>query len=66
VLGNPVLENDRSLRGSLASLEAPFVGRERELKRLSGLLAEALDLKNPRLVLAYGTAGIGKSRLTTE
>jgi DNA-binding SARP family transcriptional activator len=49
-----------------APLETPFVGRERELNRLAGLLEEAIGTGTPRLVLVYGTAGIGKSRLVRE
>jgi DNA-binding SARP family transcriptional activator len=46
--------------------ETPFVGRERELSRLSGLLEEAIGTGTSRLALVYGTAGIGKSRLVRE
>jgi DNA-binding SARP family transcriptional activator len=49
-----------------APLEAPFVGRERELNRLAGLLEEAIGTGTSRLALVYGTAGIGKSRLVRE
>jgi DNA-binding SARP family transcriptional activator len=46
--------------------ETPFVGRERELNRLTGLLEEAIGTGTSRLALVYGTAGIGKSRLVRE
>jgi DNA-binding SARP family transcriptional activator len=46
--------------------ETPFVGRERELNRLTGLLEEAIGTGTSRLALGYGTAGIGKSRLVRE
>jgi DNA-binding SARP family transcriptional activator len=49
-----------------APLESPFVGRERELHRLTGLLEEAIGTGTSRLALVYGTAGIGKSRLVRE
>jgi class 3 adenylate cyclase/tetratricopeptide (TPR) repeat protein len=48
------------------SLEAPFVGRERELRLLKELLqATALDSR-VRLVSIVGLAGVGKSRLVWE
>jgi tetratricopeptide (TPR) repeat protein len=40
----------------------PFVGRERELAELTGLLAEA----EPRLATVWADAGAGKSRLRAE
>jgi len=46
--------------------ETPFVGRDRELNRLTGLLEEAIGTGTSRLALVYGTAGIGKSRLVRE
>jgi DNA-binding SARP family transcriptional activator len=49
-----------------APLETPFVGRERELNRLTGLLEEAIGTGTSQLALVYGTAGIGKSRLVRE
>jgi predicted ATPase len=42
-----------------------FVGRERELTTLRGLLDEALS-GHGRLVLASGEAGIGKTSLVRE
>jgi predicted ATPase len=41
-----------------------MVGRERELEALSGLLEGGAE--GPRLVVVYGPAGIGKSRLVLE
>jgi class 3 adenylate cyclase len=68
--GRPLLAHP--LRGPLpgqaprrAAPETPFVGRERELGRLGGLLDEAIGAGSARLVV-YGTAGIGKSRLVRE
>jgi predicted ATPase len=42
-----------------------FVNREEELKRLSGLLADA-ESGNPRLVFVCGESGIGKRSLVEE
>jgi class 3 adenylate cyclase/tetratricopeptide (TPR) repeat protein len=56
------------LKGALKSsvLEAPFVGRERELRLLKELFhASAEDVK-AQLVTITGIAGIGKSRLSWE
>jgi DNA-binding SARP family transcriptional activator len=62
-----------AVRGSLrhldqppARLETPFVGRGREIARLTGSLDEVVASRTPHLMLVYGTAGIGKSRLTRE
>ncbi len=43
-----------------------MVGRERELGTVIGLLDEAIETGEPRLVLVHGPAGIGKSRLVRE
>jgi class 3 adenylate cyclase/tetratricopeptide (TPR) repeat protein len=55
-------------RGSLKSsgLEAPFVGRDRELRRIKDLFHECADDGKPHLVSITGIAGIGKSRLAWE
>jgi predicted ATPase len=50
-------------RGVMARTE--FVGRERELDTLAGLLGEACG-GEPRLVLCGGEPGIGKTRLAEE
>jgi class 3 adenylate cyclase len=50
----------------IPGLQAPMVGRDRELSTVLGLLDEAMESSEPRLVLVYGTAGIGKSRLVRE
>jgi class 3 adenylate cyclase len=47
-------------------LDAPLVGRTRELAFLRDELAEAERARTCRLVTVYGTAGIGKSRLAAE
>jgi tetratricopeptide (TPR) repeat protein len=52
----------RGMRG----LTAPMIGRDREHVTLTGLLDETVESGKPRLVVIYGLAGIGKSRLTNE
>ena len=47
-------------------IEAPFVGREEELRQLKDLLHTATRDPRVRLVSITGPAGIGKSRLTWE
>ena len=46
--------------------EAPFVGRETELARVASRLAEVVDRGEPRVLIATGEAGLGKSRLAAE
>ena len=55
-------------RGSLKStgLEAPFVGRERELRQIKELFHVCADEGKAHLVSVTGIAGIGKSRLAWE
>jgi class 3 adenylate cyclase/predicted ATPase len=47
-------------------LEAPFVGRAAELRTVKELLHASAERRTPRLVLASGPAGVGKSRLGWE
>jgi class 3 adenylate cyclase/tetratricopeptide (TPR) repeat protein len=56
------------IRGSLRSegLEAPFVGRDRELRQLKELYHAAAEESRAHLVSVTGIAGIGKSRLVWE
>jgi class 3 adenylate cyclase/tetratricopeptide (TPR) repeat protein len=56
------------LRGSLKSegLEAPFVGRDRELRQIKDLFHSAAGERKAHLVSVTGIAGIGKSRLSWE
>jgi class 3 adenylate cyclase/tetratricopeptide (TPR) repeat protein len=56
------------IRGSLRSegLEAPFVGRDRELRQLKELYHAAADESRAHLVSITGIAGVGKSRLVWE
>jgi class 3 adenylate cyclase/tetratricopeptide (TPR) repeat protein len=55
-------------RGSLKSegLEAPFVGRDRELRQIKDLFHASADERRAHLVSVTGIAGIGKSRLVWE
>ncbi|HVR28211.1 MAG TPA: adenylate/guanylate cyclase domain-containing protein, partial [Thermoanaerobaculia bacterium] len=61
-LGAPAAAADE--RG--VRFQAPMVGRERELETLLGLLDEAVETEQPRLVVVSGPAGIGKSRILRE
>ncbi|HEY2543887.1 MAG TPA: adenylate/guanylate cyclase domain-containing protein [Gaiellaceae bacterium] len=56
------------LRGSLKShgLEAPFVGRDRELRMIKDLFHASAEEGKARLLSVTGIAGIGKSRLAWE
>jgi class 3 adenylate cyclase/tetratricopeptide (TPR) repeat protein len=56
------------LRGSLKSqgLEAPFVGRDRELRQIKDLFHASAEERKAHLVSVTGVAGIGKSRLAWE
>src|SRR5439155_7064342 len=47
-------------------LEAPFVGRDRELRLVKELFHASADEGNAHLVSVVGIAGIGKSRLGWE
>ena len=55
-------------RGQLKShgLEAPFVGRDRELRLIKELFHASADERKAHLVSVTGIAGIGKSRLGWE
>ncbi|MGA5303268.1 adenylate/guanylate cyclase domain-containing protein [Nucisporomicrobium flavum] len=46
--------------------EAPFVGRETELGRVAGRLAEVIDSGAPRVMVMTAEAGIGKTRFAGE
>src|SRR5436190_5884300 len=47
-------------------LEAPFTGRDRELRLVKELFHATLEESRPRLVAVFGPAGVGKSRLGWE
>ena len=52
--------------GRSEALEAPFVGRDEELRQLKDLFHATGREGRPRLVSVMGPAGIGKSRLAWE
>ncbi len=56
------------VRGALRSegLEAPFVGRDRELRLVKDLFHASAEERRAHLVSVTGIAGIGKSRLAWE
>src|ERR671931_883242 len=52
--------------GRATGLEAPFVGREGEMRLIKDLFHAASDEHRARLVSLIGIAGIGKTRLSAE
>lgn len=56
----------RGGEGRSAGLEAPFVGRGRELRLVKDLFHATADEGKSRLVSIVGVAGVGKSRLSWE
>jgi tetratricopeptide (TPR) repeat protein len=50
----------------IPGIRSAMVGRDREMEALAGLLEEAVETTRPRMVVVYGPAGIGKSRLVQE
>ena len=56
----------RGGRNRSDALEAPFVGRDEELRALKDLYAATGRERRPRLVSVIGPAGIGKTRLAWE
>jgi class 3 adenylate cyclase/tetratricopeptide (TPR) repeat protein len=57
---------ERGGRGRSETLEAPFVGRDDELRLLKDLFHATVREGRARLVSVIGPAGIGKSRLAWE
>jgi len=57
---------NRGGEGRSAGLEAPFVGRERELRVVKDLFHASAEEGRAHLVLVSGIGGIGKSRLSWE
>jgi class 3 adenylate cyclase/tetratricopeptide (TPR) repeat protein len=57
---------ERGGRGRSDTLEAPFVGRDDELRLLKDLYHATARERRTRLVSITGIGGIGKSRLTWE
>jgi class 3 adenylate cyclase/tetratricopeptide (TPR) repeat protein len=49
-----------------AGLEAPFVGREREMRLVKELFHASADERKAHVVSVVGIAGVGKSRLSLE
>lgn len=47
-------------------IEAPFVGRDADLRLLKDLFHAAQERRSTRLVAVFGEAGVGKSRLLRE
>src|SRR3954469_6347150 len=56
----------RIAEGHAAGLEAPFVGRDDELRLVKEVFLQTARERRPRLVSVTGVAGIGKSRLAWE
>jgi predicted ATPase/class 3 adenylate cyclase len=56
----------RGGEGRATGLEAPFVGREGEMRLIKDLFHAASDERRARLVAITGIAGIGKTRLSAE
>ena len=57
---------NRGGEGRSTGLEAPFVGRERELRLAKDLFHATVDDGTARLLSIVGAAGLGKSRLGWE
>ncbi len=57
---------NRGGEGRAAGLEAPFVGRDRELRLVKDLFHATADEGKAHLLSVVGVAGIGKSRLAWE
>ena len=57
---------NRGGEGRSIGLEAPFVGRDRELRLVKNLFHSTADGSRAALVSVLGVAGIGKSRLAWE
>ena len=57
---------NRGGEGRATTLEAPFVGRDREFRLVQDLFHAAGDDRRATLVTVIGVAGIGKSRLAWE
>ena len=57
---------NRGGEGRSAGLEAPFVGRERELRVVKNLFETSAEESRAHLILVTGIGGIGKSRLSWE
>ena len=58
--------SERGGRNRSDTLEAPFVGRDEELRQIKDLFHASTRERKPRLVSVIGPAGIGKTRLAWE
>jgi len=58
--------SERGGRNRSEALEAPFVGRDEELRQIKDLFHTTQREGKPRLVSVIGPGGIGKSRLAWE
>ena len=58
--------SERGGRNRSDTLEAPFVGRDEELRQVKDLFHASTRERKPRLVSVIGPAGIGKTRLAWE
>lgn len=54
------------VEGHLRRMDAPLVGRERELRLLTEAWDRAREERSPQLFTLLGAAGVGKSRLVGE
>jgi class 3 adenylate cyclase len=63
-----ILDEDEPVRPErgLPGLNAPMIGRDRELALLRTVYERAVAEQRPALVTVYGDPGVGKSRLTRE
>jgi tetratricopeptide (TPR) repeat protein len=52
--------------GLVALREPPFIGREAELRRMAGWVAECITSRRSRVIGVHGDAGTGKTRLVSE
>jgi predicted ATPase/class 3 adenylate cyclase len=53
-------------RRPLATLSAPFIGRDEEVELLENTLARTIRDRRPHVFTVYGEPGVGKSRLVRE
>ena len=64
--GDPRSLRRRPARNVSSVLEAPFTGRDHELRLVKELFHASAERRSARLVLVSGVAGVGKSRLAWE
>jgi DNA-binding SARP family transcriptional activator len=53
-------------RPDQARIQGPMIGREPELRMGLNLFEEVVENRQPRLLIVFGQAGVGKSRLVRE